>query len=481
MASPKTLNAKNLEALGAARLAALLIEVTTGSAAAKRRLRLELAGEAGVDAVRSQIAKRLTTIATARSIVTWGRVKTVAADIEAQHRAIIEQVAPADPKEALALLWRLIDVANAVLPRSEDFNGKLLRAFETAAADLGRLAEAAKAEPAELAERAFEALVQDGHDILGTMIPNLAPALGAEGLARFHALVMAWRPEPVEDGASGASEKARFTPEGAERRQRERAARVMLQQIADAQGDVDTYAALFDAPARSIPAVAAEIALRQLETGRATEALQTLDAAPPGGRVAETTRGWHEVRIAVLEALGRGEEAQAARWARFEATLAPAELRAYLDKLPDFEDFDAEQSAIAFALACPDPRRALEFLVAWPALDKADRLVRERPRVWNGDHYELLTPAAEALESKYPLAATILRRAMIDFTLVGARSKRYRHAARHLAECAHAAPRIESLGDLPSHDEYLGTLLARHGRKIGFWQEVSRELPTPEP
>ena len=45
MASKKTLNAKNLEALGARRLAELLIEISTGNTLAKRRLRLELAGE----------------------------------------------------------------------------------------------------------------------------------------------------------------------------------------------------------------------------------------------------------------------------------------------------------------------------------------------------------------------------------------------------------------------------------------------------
>ncbi|TNC60045.1 DUF6880 family protein, partial [Rubellimicrobium roseum] len=41
-----TLNSKNREALGAQRLAELLIELSTGDAAAKRRLRLELAGTA---------------------------------------------------------------------------------------------------------------------------------------------------------------------------------------------------------------------------------------------------------------------------------------------------------------------------------------------------------------------------------------------------------------------------------------------------
>ena len=46
MASKKTLNATNLEALGAERLAELLIEISRGNAAAQRRLRLELAGAA---------------------------------------------------------------------------------------------------------------------------------------------------------------------------------------------------------------------------------------------------------------------------------------------------------------------------------------------------------------------------------------------------------------------------------------------------
>ena len=53
MASKTTLNTKNLAALGPERLAALLIDLSTGDEAMKRRLRLELAGAAGpADAAR---------------------------------------------------------------------------------------------------------------------------------------------------------------------------------------------------------------------------------------------------------------------------------------------------------------------------------------------------------------------------------------------------------------------------------------------
>lgn len=57
MASKTTLNAKNPEALGTERLAQLLIEVSTVNAAAKRKLRLALAGAPRED--ESEITKQL--------------------------------------------------------------------------------------------------------------------------------------------------------------------------------------------------------------------------------------------------------------------------------------------------------------------------------------------------------------------------------------------------------------------------------------
>ncbi|MDP1667576.1 DUF6880 family protein [Phaeovulum sp.] len=63
MASKTTLNAKkNLESLGAGRLAELLIDISTRSAAAKRKLRLTLAGAQSPREAAREVAKRLTSI-----------------------------------------------------------------------------------------------------------------------------------------------------------------------------------------------------------------------------------------------------------------------------------------------------------------------------------------------------------------------------------------------------------------------------------
>ena len=115
MASNKTLNASNLEALGAARLAALLMEISEGNAAAKRRLRLELAGARSPAELVKEIRKRLATIARSRSFVDWQKRKVLVDDLEDQRRAIADHVAKSMPAEGLELMWRFLDLASPVL------------------------------------------------------------------------------------------------------------------------------------------------------------------------------------------------------------------------------------------------------------------------------------------------------------------------------------------------------------------------------
>jgi hypothetical protein len=115
----------------------------------------------------------------------------------------------------------------------------------------------------------------------------------------------------------------------------------------------------------------------------------------------------------------------------------------------------------------------LALLVSWPALDKAAALVLNRSTEFDGDLYMILTPGAEALAAKHPLAATLLLRTMIDFSLTQSRSSRYRHAARHLVECARLGSRISDFGALEPHDAYVARLRAEHGRKTGFWSLLS--------
>lgn len=95
-----------------------------------------------------------------------------------------------------------------------------------------------------------------------------------------------------------------------------------------------------------------------------------------------------------------------------------------------------------------------------------------RAKELDGDHYEILSPAADALAAKHPLAATLVLRAMIDFTLTRSRSSRYKHAARHLLECSSLSSAIKDFGVLEPHDAYETRLRREHGKKSSFWSLI---------
>ena len=240
-------------------------------------------------------------------------------------------------------------------------------------------------------------------------------------------------------------------------------------------GDVDAYIGQYEEETRKAPKIAAAIARRLVSAGRAQEAWQTIEAS-------EDRRGksgwnwpdfeWEDARIDVLEALGRAEDAQVARWDCFERSLSSTHLRAYLKQLADFDYVEAEKKALDYARQSRNALQALAFLVSWPALNRAANLVLERADELDGNHYEILTPAADALAGKYPLAAMLVLRAMIDFSLRNNRSNRYRHAARHLLDCSSLALAIKDFGTFEPHDAYEARLRREHARKSSFWSLI---------
>lgn len=467
MPSGKTLNAANLETLGAPQLAALLMVISKGNAPAQRRLRLALAGSAGAADAARAVLKRLTSIAGAKTRLGWQKIKPFVADLTAQREAILELIAPADPREAFDLMWRLVGCGQNVLGRSDDGSGHLAEAFHAAVRDLGPLAERAGVHPEELAPLAVRVLSSDDHGLWDDLIPTLAPSLGRSGLGAVKALMLEWQSE--RSAAPG------HTGETRSRYRRRVVTRVSLQ-IADALGDVDDYIAQIDVATRRTAPVAAAIARRLLDAGRAQDAWLAVDAVEVKQR-AQAPAEWGDIRLELLETLNRQNEAQAFRWQQFRSTLDASQLRAYLRKLPDFDDFDAEQQALAHASKFADMHQALAFLIAWPDLRRASELVLDRFQALNGEGHEALTAAADALDDRYPLAATVLRRCTIVFTLRMTRSARFKHAARQVEACRHAAGRVTEFGKFPSHAEFERTLRASYGRKAGFWQEVAKFGP----
>jgi hypothetical protein len=536
MAGRASLNAKNLEALGTARLAALLLLHTEGNAVARRALRLALAEQQGPLEMAQEVRKRLAAVERSSSWLDQKRRDALLADLDRQRQAMVGPIAAHDPDLAVELLWRFLDLASSLQDRCDCSDEAELPLFHQASADLGQVACRAKGSTAALAEQVAAALLENEGGEYDHLIEHLKEALKPDGLEQLRQMMEAKRPRRRSDVKQADGEAASFDgddedeaaedgngyiyaptfnsdyePDGDEGfeveydvdfesdyddesefgyqedgededdedydldpdpRDRGQTVRLAMLAIADALGDAEAYLAEYrdhDPTALKRPLVAARIAQRLSAAGRAAEALALLDAAQPLPHQTPPGPGpWIDARIAALDQLERGEEAQQLRWKFALLRLSNQHLRDYLKRLPAFEDGEAQERALDLVLQHPYLGPALEFLHQWPDRRRCARLILARPAELDRADEKVLGVVAEALEAEQPLAATLCLRALIESIVEQARSNRYRHAVRHLASCRRLAGAIEAWGAIPDHNTYISDLLHAYGHRMGF-------------
>ena len=542
MAGRASLNAKNLEALGSARLAALLLQHTEGNAAARRALRLALAEQRGPMEMAQEVRKRLAAVERSSSWLDQKRRDALLADLDRQRQAMVGPIAAHDPDLAVELLWRFLDLASSLQDRCDCSDEAELPLFHQASADLGQVACRAKGSMAALAEQVAAALLENEGGEYDHLIEHLKEALKPEGLVQLRQMMEAQRPPRRSDVKQADGEATSFDgeedeaadeaaddgngyihapifnsdyePDGDEDfeveyefdlevdfesdyddesesgyeeddddydldpdpHDRGQTVRLAMLAIADAMGDAEAYLAEYrdhEPTALKRPLVAARVAQRLTAAGRAEEALALLDAAKPSADQTPPGPGpWIDARIAALDQLERGEEAQQLRWRFGLLRLSSQHLRDHLKRLPAFEDGEAQERALDLVLQHPYLGPALEFLHHWPDRRRCASLILARPAELDRADEKVLAAVAEALEADQPLAATLCLRALIEAILENARSNRYRHAVRHLASCRRLAGAVEAWGAIPDHNSYISELLQAYGHRSGFLNQL---------
>ena len=475
--SRKTLNQANLEKLGAEKLAALVMDLVQGSAALQRRARMELSVAQGPREVAADLRKRFASLRRATGFVNWRKQRALVKDLEGLLGMIEKAIAPHDPDEAFELLWSLLQLAPAIHERTDDSNGAIGGVMSEAVDLIAEISPRISKDHIGLAERILEAVADAGYGEFDGIIPATAEALGQDGLEHLKRITQFWADAPPTDHELKQYQGFGLmsSTEDSLRRNKELTRSIILADIADAQGDVDAYMARYSDEQLTYGTIAPGVARRLLDAGRVEEAFEIVTRA----RAAEDGKSFRmlhydlgEVYEECLERQGKTDQLKAHHWETFEQALSATALRKVLKLLPDFDDIEAEEGALNFVEAYPHLEAALNFLVEWPSLDRAAQVVMARAEELDGNAYDILTPAADALEVEHPLAATLLRRAMVLDTLTGAKSKRYRHAARHLTECQSCDAAIETYGDFHTHAQFVEVFKQDHGRKHGFWRLV---------
>jgi hypothetical protein len=463
MVTNRKITIETLTKLGARKLAELLIAEAAGSRRLKQTLNLAVSTKDGPAALGAILRRRLVTLAKSRSMLSYDRGGELIAELDELRKTIFETIGAKDSKLSFELLLEFLDLHSSILESVDDSSGRVGSVFQMACEDLGPIAQRARIEPEALAATVFEKVISNRYGIYDGLVVSLAAALGQKGRAALRGLLLQRRQQyPTEDKrAVTAGGRYDFTLG---------CLSLALRDIAECEGDADAFIDTYQDSNLTNPLFASEIALQLLRSGRGQEALDYLDRAAPSAANPHFGQiEWTDAKIAALDAVQRVEDAQTLRLAFFQDQLSPSHLRAYLDRLPDFDDVEAEDRALDFVAGHNNVHAALAFLVWWPALEQATQLVRSRINEIDGDLYELLDPAAIALEGKYPLAAVLLRRALIEVTLHKGRATRYKHAARHVREIDSLNAQIKDYGGFETHDLFIARLLRAHPRKMGFW------------
>lgn len=461
MARKTTLSVESLIALGAEKLARMILDEAEDNAAFRKRANAALAGAQGPDKVAALIDRRLAALEKARAMIAWEKERAFAADLAASVETIAKELAPVAPVAAVWRLLRFVDTHATVFERIDDSSGRIQAVYWSAIELLPEwVSKLSQADLLRLPDRLMTSLPIDTHGLAPRIAEMVAPLLPEPALASWDQAL-----QRKDDG-----EEHDFL--------------AVRQLVADTRGDLDLYIALETRRPewRQDPLRVAE---KLLVAGRLDEALDWVRRERKSGIAYATAADIADGRIVrphdiqkvtlearILEAKKDRPAAQALRWAAFEATLDAQTLRDYLRKLEDFIEYEETERAFAIADAFPQAYIALAFFIEWPRFDRAAGLVLAKRDHWDGRHYDVLGEAASVLEAEFPLAATVLYRALLNDILGRAKSPAYGHGARHLARLELLAPGIVEWDGLDDHATYVSGIRKAHGRKAAFWTAV---------
>ena len=461
MAAKTTLNAKNLEGLGAPRLSELVLELAEGNAAAKRRARAELCLAAGPNEAAKFISKRLAAIRGVESDLDRDQDIILGKELEGYRRMISERIGVQFPEIGLELVLQLIDLAPFVSYRQNHWDGLSEKVFQAAAHDLRDIAIAAETDHKALADHALRIILDDSGQNFRLLAVTLGPALGKGGLERLKTRLKTIKEKEAEKICGYTFREYLFKQQIA----------AGLRGIAFFQRDVAAFIRHFSKHDHALPEIVAELAERLIEADRAKDALKLLDAINQKldpVDFAHSARS--EIKIRALDKLGRQKEAQDERLAIYREIFSARMLREYLKRLPEFEDIEAEERELDFAMNSNRPLSAFRLLLEWPDYDRAAKLVLS-PEI---EDVAFLNDVPDHLlaefELRHPLAATLIYRCAIAEKLMRGGQGGVQVAAKLLLNCDRLAPLIEDFDEYDSHDEYLNDLRSLRSTRSKLWR-----------
>ena len=132
MARKSALNIDALAALGAEKLARLVLDEAEQNAAFRKVVSAALASSKGPDAIAKIVDRRLSALERARSFIEWDKARAFEKDLSATVKVAAEELGQASPEMAIERLLTFIATHEKVFDRVDDSHGRVQDVYYTA-------------------------------------------------------------------------------------------------------------------------------------------------------------------------------------------------------------------------------------------------------------------------------------------------------------------------------------------------------------
>lgn len=206
-----------------------------------------------------------------------------------------------------------------------------------------------------------------------------------------------------------------------------------------------------------------------LESGDASTALDWLNRIDPNERFMFDRR--EKLLLEIHEALGNQEKVTEIAWRMFHSYRSKDNLERLLHCIGnDKRDVVIDDEISTIHKMERFNASDVNFMIEQGRSEEASRYIVARTGQIPGEFYDWLLSVAEAMQTGgYPLAATVVYRALLDDILDSSRTRAYGHAAKYLKTLDGLSTQITDWQDVPPHVAYASTLQEKHGKKRSFW------------
>ncbi|ODS22917.1 hypothetical protein AB835_11740 [Candidatus Endobugula sertula] len=396
--------------------------------------------------------KLLTSIKNGKRFIDYYASRDFAEQLDCINEGI-EKLLPQDPKLALKLCQRFIEIDGRICERVDDSDGFLMDCYLTTYQLLDRAFIATESHSELVGVYLYEIYSKDEYGLRGYILEQRKQSLraGADKVVK----------RLLEEDHSAKDYKCLAA----------------FKTIADAQGDVDTYIQLVEEDYQRLNRTIADraicdIAKRLNDAFRADEAINWLN------QIDDDNHYYSKKIDLLMEAYkleGQDKQALQLLWQRFERYLSMEDYFHYLRYCSQEEKTVAQDKALKLAKSHHSLSCTLQFLADIEQWDEVENIVIEQAKadMLDGTDYSVYRKLSTALskQAKY-LSATLLRRVLVSQVLDGGKSKYYHYALSDLKKAYDFSGQVRDWRGFDQHQIFFDQLKEKHFRKHSFWSDI---------